>query len=391
MDKEKVTAALPRRRTFLKSTAVATLSAGIAGCLGGTSGGGSEDVGDAELREELNIPELDFLGDIENELNMLQWSGYMPDGFLDDFKQAFGVKTVNVTNIGSNDEMFNKLKAGGTEQFDFIVPTDWMLRKMVEQDMVEALDLAKIPNYTNLQESFQNPQYDPGNDAHAAPWLWGTNGIGWSEEVLGADATVDSWDAMWNEEWEGDITMLNNMRACIGASLQRLGYSLNSTKESEVQEAKEELIDQKPVLKTYVSTVFDILANGTASPCYGWSGDVLRGQFESTEDGESPVHYEIPKEGSSIWTDNGAIPKDAKNLNAGYAFLVYFLTPKVNASLANFARYGSPNDAAQEHIEPRIREATSFPEDVMSRLEYYESLGEGIKLWQQAWDEVQGA
>ncbi|MDX1746680.1 MAG: spermidine/putrescine ABC transporter substrate-binding protein, partial [Halobacteriales archaeon] len=252
-------------------------------------------------------------------------------------------------------------------------------------------DTGKIPNFSNLGPTFQNPAYDPGDDVHAIPWLWGTNGIGWSEEVLGADATVDSWDAMWNEEWSGNITMLDNMRAVIGAALQRLGYSLNSTDESEVEEAKESLIQQKPLLKTYTSTVFDILANGTASPCYGWSGDVLRGRFETMEDGESPVHYVIPKEGSSIWTDNGAIPKDAANINAGYAFLVYFLTPEVNAKLSNFARYGTPNDAAQEFVEPRIREATSFPEEVMNRLEYYEGLGEGIKVWQQAWDEVQEA
>lgn len=381
---------MTHRRTVLKATGAlgAAAAGGLAGCLGG--GGGAADKGDADLREELDLPELEYLGDVEDKLNVLQWANYFPEDFIPNFETAFGV-TVNVTNIASNEELYNKLKAGGTGQYDLIFPTDHMLNTMARQEMIQPLDLDKIPNYDNLNEEYQDPDFDPDPGTFAAPWQTGNNGIGYSEEVLGEDATVDSWDALWNDEWEGQITMLDNMRGCIGAALQRLGYSMNSIDEGEVEEAKETLIQQKPLLLAYDSTIYDNLANAQSSPGYGWSGDVLRARFETMEDGHSPVHYILPKEGSSIWMDSGAIPDGAKNANAAHAFITYYLTPKIGASVSNFTRYATPNDAALEHMDDDIREAVKLDPDTIARLEYYEDISDGIRLYEEAWAEVQNA
>jgi spermidine/putrescine transport system substrate-binding protein len=397
------------RRRFLKLGGATGVSALLGGCLGDgqatdtetgtpTNTATPEDRGDPSVREEYGLPELNY--PLEEQLNVFQWSAYWPlnDDFntINVFEDAYGVE-VNVSNYASNEEMFNKLKAGGTGQFDVAFPSDYMVNIMASQDMVQPLDLAKLPHWQNLEDNWvDTAPYDPGSERYSAPYFWGTSGIAWNENMLpeGTELPLTSWDALWNESFAGQMRMLDDMRETIGASLKRLGYSLNSTDESEIEEAKEALIQQKDLLKTYSSTgMAEALINENASPIHSWSGEPFSAYWELYQDGSSPVGYRVPNEGSVVWVDTAAVTKDAKNPNAAHAFINYVLNAKVNANIANWVYYPSPNEAAKEHIFDSMLENERIypPDDVMQKLEFIRNLGDATKMWNEAWTEIKNA
>jgi spermidine/putrescine transport system substrate-binding protein len=397
------------RRRFLKLGGATGVSALLGGCLGDgqatdtetgtpTNTATPEDRGDPSVREEYGLPELNY--PLEEQLNVFQWSAYWPlnDDFntINVFEDAYGVE-VNVSNYASNEEMFNKLKAGGTGQFDVAFPSDYMVNIMASQEMVQPLDLAKLPHWQNLEDNWvDTAPYDPGSERYSAPYFWGTSGIAWNENMLpeGTELPLTSWDALWNESFAGQMRMLDDMRETIGASLKRLGYSLNSTDESEIEEAKEALIQQKDLLKTYSSTgMAEALINENASPIHSWSGEPFSAYWELYQDGSSPVGYRVPNEGSVVWVDTAVVTKDAKNPNAAHAFINYVLNAKVNANIANWVYYPSPNEAAKEHIVDSMlqNERIYPPDDVMQSLEFIRNLGDATKMWNEAWTEIKNA
>lgn len=389
------------RRTFLKVTGgLATAGiAGLAGCSGdGGDGGDGTTTGDGSsgtteggaesIREEYDLAELDY--ELEDELNIFQWSDYWGEDIVPNFEEVYGV-TVNVSNFASNEEMFNKLQAGGTGQYDLVFPSDYMIGTMAEQDVIQQLDMEKIPNAENVASKFADPPYDPGT--YSVPYQWGTSGIGWNANVL-ADAEFDTWDAMWNDEYAGEITMMNDMRETIGAALKRLGYSLNATDPDKIEEAKQDLIEQKELLLTYDSSNFEVkLINEQASAVHGWSGDIFRAYWELYEDGESPINYRVPQEGGVVWVDNAAITANAQNPNAAHAFINYFMNARVGAAITNWTYFGSPNAAAEEYIYDEILNDPAIypPDDVMEKLEYIENIGDARSHYSEAWTEIQNA
>ncbi|MGM0397757.1 MAG: extracellular solute-binding protein [Halobacteriota archaeon] len=406
MDKQGTNSA--RRRTFLKVTgSLATAGlAGLAGCSGGGDGGDTDttttssdggsgdsttvDADAEDLREEYELDELDY--ELEDELNIFQWSDYWGEDIVPTFEKVFGV-SVNVSNFASNEEMFNKLQAGGTAQYDLVFPSDYMIGTMAEQGVIQELDREKIPNYENLDSLFSEPSYDPDPGTYSVPYQWGTSGIGWTTEMLD-DTELRSWDAMWSDEYAGEMTMMNDMRETIGAALKRRGYSLNTTDPEKIEEAKQDLIEQKELLLTYDSSNFEVkLINEQASPVHGWSGDIFRAYWETYEDDSSPVNYRVPDEGGVVWVDNGAVTADAPHPNAAHAFINYYSNARVAAAITNWTYFGSPNAAAEEYIYDEILDDPAiYPSDeVMDSLEYIENVGDARSYYSEAWTEIQNA
>lgn len=392
------------RRTFLRATGALSTAgiAGIAGCLGGgddpdpgdgDDGSGDDGEGDDHDHDDDDGSDDGSDGDLEDELRIFQWGDYWPDGFVQGFEDEFGVE-VSVSNYASNEEMFNKLQAGGTGQYDLIFPSDYMVNILHEQEMIQPLDLDKIPNFENLSPTFEEAPYDPGDERYSAPYQWGTSGIGYNTDMIG-DVEISSWEALWNEEWAGQMTMLDDMRETIGAALKYLGYSLNTTDEGEIEEAKELLIEQKDLLMTYDSSNFPTnLINEQASPVHAWSGGVFQAYWETWEEDEgSPIRYVVPDEGSVVWVDTAAITADAENVEAAHAFINYFLDAEVGAEITNYTYYGSPNEAAEEYIHDEILEDESiYPDDeTMEKLEFIENIGQATQLYDQAWTEIKNA
>ncbi|WP_411966105.1 extracellular solute-binding protein [Haloferax sp. YSMS24] len=406
------------RRTFLKTTGALGVGgmAGLAGCTGGGSddgnsgggndgGGGNEDTttesentstpedrGDPAVREEYGLPELDY--ELEETLTVFQWTDYWPSGTVEIFEKAYGVD-VSVSNYASNEEMFNKLKAGGSGQFDLVFPSDYMVSIMVEQDLLQPLDTGMIPHWDNLEPMWKNDApYDPGEDRYSAPYFWGTSGVAWNSEMTPDLEGTPSWEIMWDDKYQGQITMLNDMRETIGAALKYLGYSLNTTDEAKIEEAKQLLIDQKPLLLTYSSVSrAAALQNQEASPLHCWSGDAFVAYWELYEDGSSPINYVVPQEGGVVWVDTAAITKEAKHTNAAHAFINFLTNAKMNAEIANYLYYPTPNEAAKEFVDDAALDNPAIypPEEVFEKLEFIENVGQATSYYSEAWTEIKNA
>ena len=217
----------------------------------------------------------------------------------------------------------------------------------------------------------------------------GRRGDGWLNQL-----TDVREDEMWNEDFSGQMSMLDDVRETMGAALKYLGYSLNTTEESEVEEAKELLMEQKDLLSTYDSSDFPTnLINEQLSPVHAWSGGAFQAYWETFEDGSSPVNYVIPEEGGVVWVDTAAITTEAENVNAAHAFINHFLDAEVGAEITNYTYYGSPNEAAEEYILDEILNNESiYPDDeTMSNLEYIENIGQATTLYSNAWQEIKSA
>lgn len=403
------------RRAFLKRSGAATSAAilsGLAGCAGGGGGGGggtptatptatgtpgeAQKLSRQELMDKYGLQEYDY--DLEDSLNVFQWTAYWPSGTVEIFEKVYDVD-VKVSNYTSNEEMFNKLKAGGTDQFDLLFPSDYMLNILAEQGMIRKLDLEKIPNFENIESYWRdNAPYDPDPGRYSVPYFWGTSGVAWNAEMFSEEVRSElpfrSWDALWDDRFKGQMTMLDDMRETIGAALKRLGYSLNSRSESEINEAKEVLIQQKPLLQGYNSTSFaERLINEQTSPMHSWSGGPFSAYWQLYEDGSSPVGYQVPQEGGVVWVDTSTVTKDAKHPKAAHAFTNYLHNAKIHARIANWVYYPSPNAAAKEHIYDSMLENDRIypPEETFQKLEFIKNVGDATQLWSEAWTEIKSA
>jgi spermidine/putrescine-binding protein len=323
--------------------------------------------------------------ELAKELHVYNWSEYIDPEIYADFEQEFGVKVIEDT-FASNEDLLAKLQAGATG-YDVIVPSDYMVSIMNELELLAEINYDNIPNFENIDAKFKDPPYDPGNK-YSVPYQWGTTGIGYNAELF--EDPPDSWAYLFDPamagEHAGRMSMLNDSRETIGAALKYLGYSINSTSEQELEEAKQLLIQQKEWVSAYDSDGFeDLLAAGEVDIGHGWSGDY----FAAAEEAEQ-VWYIIPKEGGVIWTDNLAIPKSAPSQYTAEVFINYLLRPEVGAKITNYTWYGSPNKASEEFIDAEILEEPAIypPPEVMDKLEFIRDVGEATSLYDRIWTEI---
>ena len=241
-----------------------------------------------------------------------------------------------------------------------------------------------------MHPKFADPPYDP-KMVHCVPYQWGTTGIGYNAELF--DEAPDSWAYLFDPDLAGDFagqfTMLNDSREGIGAALKYLGYSLNSIDEGQLNEARDLLIQQKPMIYAYDSEQYEDLvsADGTVL-AHGWSGDFFMVAVE-----DERIWYAIPQEGGVIWADNLCVPKTAPSQYTAEVFINYLLEGEVGAAISNFTWYASPNAAASEFIDAEILEEPAIypPEEVMDKLEWLEDVGEATPLYERIWTEVKAA
>jgi len=322
------------------------------------------------------------------ELHVYNWSEYIDPQVYEDFEAEFGVHVVEDT-FANNEELLAKLQAGAGG-YDVIVPSDYMVAIMIEEGLLAELNHDNIPNIVNIDPKFANPPYDPGM-VHCVPYLWGTTGIGYNSEVF--DEPPDSWAYVFDPElasqYAGRFTMLNDVRETVGAALKYLGYSLNSTDEEELMEARDLLIQQKQWIYAYDAEQYeDLLSADETVMAHAWSGDI----FMVAEE-DDRLWYAIPREGATIWADNLCIPTTAPHQHTAEVFINFLLRPEVSAMNSNFTWYASPNAAATEFIDAEILEEPAIypPPEVMERLEWMEDLGDAAPLWERIWTEVRAA
>lgn len=318
--------------------------------------------------------------DEEKILNVYNWANYIDEQTIPEFEAKFGVK-VRYDVYDGNETLLAKLQAGATG-FDVIFPSDYMVEIMTKLNLLEPLDTTKIPNIANIDERFLKQPFDPEN-AYSLPYTWGTVGIGYRADKI--TAPVDSWGILFDQKYQGQIVMLDDMRETIGVTLKYLGYSLNSTNPDELQRAKELLILQKPFVKAYSSAQPELmLLSGDAWLVHNWSGETYRIAMENPQ-----VKYSVPKEGTAKFIDNCAIPKGAPHKELAYQFINFLLEPEVDARIHNHIRYLTPNKAALKYLDEGLRSAMeSLPPEIAAKLEYIQDLGEATRLWDTIWTEI---
>ncbi len=323
---------------------------------------------------------------LAEELHIYNWSEYIDPEVFTAFEEEYGVKVIEDT-FSSNEELLAKIQAGATG-YDLIVPSDYMVEIMIEEGLLAELDHANIANIANLSALFSDPPYDPGL-VHCVPYQWGTTGIGYNSDEIEPDSWAYIFDPTMAAEYAGQITMLNDSRESIGAALKYLGYSLNTTDEAQLEEAKQVLLATKPYIYSYDSDQFeDLIAADEVIYGHGWSGDYFAAAVE-----DERIWYVIPEEGGVVWADNLCIPATSKNKSTAELFINFVLQPEIAAQITNFTWYGSPVEAANEFIDPEILEEPAiYPSaETMERLEWIQDVGEATPLYERIWTEVKAA
>lgn len=318
-------------------------------------------------------------------INVLNYGENIADGIIKEFEDKYNVK-VNYKTFDDMETMYIEVSSGKTN-WDAVLVADYMADRMIQEELIQKIDKDKIPNLNEMNESDMGKPFDPNND-YTVPYMNGTIGIIYNKDLV--DEKVDSWDIMWNEKYKKQIFVLDAQRDAIGMALKKLGYSLNSTNEKELEEAKNLLIKQKPlVLKYGADEVKDLMTSGEAAIAMIWSGEGL-----TLADENENLEFIIPKEGANFWLDSWAIPTNANDKETAEEF-INFVSSKENAyKIAEEIGYTTPNKLAMEEQPEDVRnnENAYMPKEVMDRCEIYKYLPqEKLKLYEEVWNAVKTA
>jgi putrescine transport system substrate-binding protein len=313
-------------------------------------------------------------------VNVYNWSDYMEPSLVDQFTSETGI-TVRYDTFDSNDTLETKLLAGRSG-YDVVVPTAYFLERQIKAGVFQKLDKSKLPNLRYLWPEIAQrlAKYDPGN-AFAVNYMWGTTGIGYNvkkaREILGPDATLDSWDIVFKPEMlakfkQCGIYFLDSSDDILPAALLYLGLDPNSSNESDLQKAADLVVKVRSSIRKFHSSEFlNALASGEACFAVGFSGDVKQAQKRAAEAKNGvDLAYSIPKEGAQLWFDNIAIPRDARNVDEAHAFINFLQKPEVAAKNSNYLSYANGNLASQAFIDKAILDdRTIYPDAAtMARL-----------------------
>lgn len=304
-----------------------------------------------------------------NTITIYNWGDYIDPDLIKRFKDETGIKVIYET-FDSNEAMLTKIKQGGTT-YDIAIPSEYMIQKMKEEDLLLPLDHSKLPNLKNIDERFMDLPFDP-NNKYSVPYFWGTVGIVFNTKLVG-DKPFTSWNDLWDPSLKNDILLTDGAREVIGMGLNSLGYSLNDTNKEHLHEAKAKLDTLTPNIKAIVGDEIKMLiANEEAAVGLVWSGDAadMMGENENLD-------YVVPSEGSNLWFDNMVIPKTAKNIEGAHKFINFMLDAKIAAQNAEWVSYSTPNKEALKHMPKEMVEDERFypSPELTDKLEVYENLG----------------
>lgn len=335
--------------------------------------------------------DLDYYGRFRGQnlsINVFNWGEYISDGSDGSlnvnkaFEELTGI-TVNYATFATNEELYSKLKGGGA-RYDIVIPSDYMVARMIEEGMLEPLDFANIPNFENIYPQYRNPEYDPEN-LYSVPYTAGTVGIIYNTTRV--QEPVESWGILWDERYSGDILMFSNSRDAFGVAEKYLGFSLNTTDPAELTACANLLLEQKPLVQAYVmDEIFDKMISGEAAIAPYYAGDYLT-MADTNED----LAFSIPKEGTNLFVDAICIPKGAQQKEAAEMYVNFMCEGTVAADNITYIGYTTPNSAAYALLDPEIQEdPVSYPPaEVLENTEPFLALDQETGLLLDSlWTEV---
>lgn len=332
---------------------------------------------------EYPIPEL-----VGTTINVFNWGENISDGSdgsLDinkEFEDKYGIN-VNYTNYDSNEAMYAKLKSGAVS-YDIIIPSDYMIERLINEDMLKKLDFSKIPNYSNIDPKYKDMFFDPNNE-YSVPYTVGTVGLIYNKTMV--DEVPDSWAVMWDENYKDDILTFNNPRDAFMIAQMLLGQDLNSTNKDDWDAAKDKLVEQMKIVQGRVMDEIYVKMpgeNAAIAPYYA-------GDFLSMKAANDNLELVYPKEGTNVFVDSMCVPSNSQNFDAAMAYINFILEPEVGLANAEYICYASPNMAVVNNEEYSLKDSEIlYPSDeVMSKTQYYHDLDPDIRSYYESlWEEV---
>lgn len=319
------------------------------------------------------------------EVIVFNWGEYIDPETLSLFEKETGIKVV-YEEFDTNETMYPKVETGASA-YDVICPSDYMIQKMIDNDLLAEINFDNIPNIKNIGEQYfeQSKEFDPENK-YSVPYCFGTVGILYNKTMV--SDPVESWSILWDEKYADNILMQDSVRDAFMVALKLNGYSMNTLDESQLQTAKNSLIEQKPLVQAYViDQVRDKMIGDEAALGVIYSGEAIYTQRENEN-----LEYVVPKEGTNVWIDSWVIPKNAPNKENAEKFIDFMCREDIALMNFEYITYSTPNVAAQALIEDEdIKNSKiAFPDlSQYENLETFQYLGsEGDDLYNSLWKEV---
>ncbi|MEG0256634.1 ABC transporter substrate-binding protein [Vagococcus sp.] len=302
-------------------------------------------------------------------VTIYNWGDYIDPSLLKEFEKEYGYKVIYET-FDSNEAMITKIQQGGTA-YDIAIPSEYMIQKMMKQDLLLKLDHSKIKGLENIDPRFLDIDFDASNQ-YSVPYFWGTLGIIYNDKFI-KEKDMQHWDDLWRPDLKNNVMLIDGAREVMGLALNSDGNSLNSKKESELIKASAKLTNLTGNVKAIVADEIKMyMINEESAAAVSFSGEA-----SEMLDKNEHLHYVIPEEGSNLWFDNIVIPKTAKNTKGAYDFINFMLKPENAAKNAEYIGYSTPNKKAINLLPKDITEDEQFypDEEIMKNLEVYEDLG----------------
>jgi spermidine/putrescine transport system substrate-binding protein len=317
-------------------------------------------------------------------LHVYTWADYVKPELVQRFEAERKCKVV-IDTFDSNESMFAKMKAGATG-YDVVTPSSYMVSVLFAQGLLQPLDKALVPNRKNVDPEYLKIALDPEMD-HSVPYMLTNSGLAYLKSKV--KDPVPSWAMLDRTDLKGRMTMLNDMRETIGAALKSLGYSLNTTDDKELAEARDVVVRWKRNLAKFENEQYKTgIASGEFLLVHGYSGDILQVQKENPD-----VVFAVPREGTSVSCDDLVIPKSAKEKALAHAFINFLQDPDVAAENSNFVSYLCPNAAAYARLDPEVRDnpAVFMEAAVRAKSEVIRDLAKDNAKYVKVWDEIKAA
>ena len=283
-------------------------------------------------------------------INVYNWGQYISDGSdgsIDvnaEFTKRTGIK-VNYMTYDSNESMYTKLKTGGST-YDVIIPSDYMVARLISEGMLEKLEMENIPNYKYVDEAYKNQAYDPKNE-YSVPYTWGTVGVIYNSKYVDVSDT-GSWSLLWNKKYAGKILMFDNPRDAFAVAEEYLGIDINTVNADDLRAASYKLIEQKPLVQSYVmDQIYDKMEREEAWIAPYYAGDYLQMAAENPD-----LKFYLPKEGFNLFIDAICIPKGCQNKKAAEEYINFLCDPEISGQNLDYLGYSTPISDAKQYMDP---------------------------------------
>ena len=347
----------------------------------------------AEEKIDTNALDMNYYSRYKDKgysISVYNWGEYISDGADGTlnvnaaFEEMTGIKVV-YSNYDTNESLYAKLKTGGTS-YDVIIPSDYMISRLIADGLLQKMDFGNIPNLKYIEDRYLNQSYDPEN-AYSVPYTWGVLGIIYNITMLDDPSVIKTWGALWSEAYMDNILMIGNSKDAFGIAFKLLDYPINAESTEQVDKAVELLKKQKNVIQAYVADeIFDKMIGGEAAMAPYYNGDAVTMIADNPD-----LAFSIPEEGSNIFTDCMCIPATSTKRELSEMYINFMLEPEVGLANTEAIGYSTPNSAVYELLDDEVKnDPVAYPsEEDLARCEYFNYVGSALSAYiDEKWAEV---